>query len=68
MQIGHNVSLTLEEIQDAIAIRAIEAFEAKNPGVKLDRVSLMRGLLKVFVLDKEGKALEPSSAMITWTA
>jgi len=68
MEIGHNVSLSIEEVQDAIALRAIEAFELKNPGVKLDRVALMRNGIKVFVLDKEGKTLELSSAMITWTA
>lgn len=68
MKIGHSIELTPAEIQDAIALRAIEAFETKHPGVKLDRVQLMRDGIKVFLLDKDGKQAEVAVAMITWSA
>jgi hypothetical protein len=68
MKVGHSVELTIEEIRDAIAIRACEVFESKHPGVKLDRVSLMRGALQVFLLDTEAKPVEVATAAITWSS
>lgn len=66
MQVGYNVQLTQDEINDALALRVIQAFKAKNPGVVLDETALMRGGIKVFLLDKDQKPVEVASAMVTW--